>query len=131
MGVYSIHFFGINLTEMYDKVDGELTKRLRAVDDPEVPEDFDGEFSDRILDVYLDNDNRRIGKSLYDGAGYGQVTYVGVNVPKGPRGYAVTDEIEAESRKIIEELPVHLAEAIRAIFGSIPEPEFHCVEAWG
>jgi hypothetical protein len=127
MGVYSIHFFGINLTEVYDKVDGELTKRLRAVDDPEVPEDFDDEFSDRILD----NDDRRIGKSLYDGGGYGQVTYVGVNVPKGLRGYAVTDEIEAEARKIIEELPVHLAEAIRAIFGSIPGPEFHCVEAWG
>lgn len=130
MGAYSLNFYGISLSEHYDKIAEHIAKTL-------VETDLRSEFlcgswnsePHFQLDSYLEE--LKLGESSYDGGGYGQITYIGRYVPSSKRGVVVTDEIVADVEAKIAGLPDLLADAIRKVLGEIPEPEFITEEGWG
>ncbi len=116
MSAETHHYYGFSLTNKFDNIRramGEVTGT-------------EGRFD---LQRYI-RDNE-IGESHYDGGGWGQVTYVGRDVPMSERGIYVTDELEAEVRKLITDLPEDLKAALTKVFGNIPEPRFNYEESYG
>lgn len=121
MGAYSEHYYGISITEYYDEIERIMSEALR-------PSDADKKWR-FDLGNYLSKQN--LGESGYDGGGYGQITFIGQPVRSGPRGYNVSDAMDAEVRATIANLPPELSAAIVAVLGSIPEPSFEVEEGWG
>jgi hypothetical protein len=108
MSTESHIYYGFSLTEDYDKIQEVLGEIL---DD----EGFD-------LQDYVWENNA--GHSHYDGGGYGQVTCVGKDIPVTDRGYVVTDEIIAEVKSMIANLPSEFQKALKEVYGEVPEPKF-------
>jgi hypothetical protein len=126
MAHYTVHVFGIDLSHVFDDLPEELQEELS-----------DGKW----------------GRSMYDGGGYGQLTYIGAKVPFTKRGIIVTDEVEAEARRIYGAIPEEVRKAISAALldvgmdvegtrhseglkarlaqGLLPEPEFIELGGWG
>jgi hypothetical protein len=124
MGAYSFNFYGINLTEHFGKIRKSIQETLKATDpgSPLIKNDY-FDLGGYIAEIGA-------GESMYDGGGYGQITYIGVPVYSSKRGIVVTDEIVAEAEAKIAALPELLADAIRKVLGTIPEPEFITEEGW-
>ena len=106
MGMYSIHIYGVNISENFHDLPDEMRERF-----------YDATW----------------GQTHYDGGGYGQISFVGVEVPRGPKGIAVTDEVEAAARKAYEECPADVRAAVCRALGveALPEPTFDVIEGWG
>ncbi|NTF16839.1 hypothetical protein G6L37_00170 [Agrobacterium rubi] len=122
MGEYSTHFWGIDLTTTYDRIE----EAMPSLDPESESEPLDGIYG---LGDYIVHHG--MGRSLYDGGGYGQITFIGKNVPSGPRGITVTDELVAEVAALIETIPEELKAAIILVHGQIREPAFYTKEGWG
>jgi hypothetical protein len=121
MGAYSTQFWGISLTEKYDKIEEAMPSL-----DPEKEVD-DGEISE--LSDYVRH--HQLGKSLYDGGGWGQITFIGETVQATARGAIVTDEQVERVAAIVARIPDELKAALVKVFGTLPEPSFHTEEGWG
>ncbi len=107
MSTESHIYYGFSVTENYDQVEEALTEILG---------------SETSLRRYIwDND---AGHSHYDGGGYGQVTYIGKDIPETDRGYVVTDEIIAKAKMMIANLPSEFRQALAEVYGEVPEPKF-------
>jgi hypothetical protein len=102
MSTESHIYYGFSLTEDYDKIQEVLGEIL---DD----EGFN------LQDYVWENE---IGESHYNGGGYGQVTCVGKDIPETDRGYVVTDEIIAEVKSMIANLPSEFQKALKEVVGS-------------
>jgi hypothetical protein len=122
MGAYTTQFWGISLTERYEKIEEAMLSL-----DPEKATGDDDEIAE--LSEYIRH--HKLGRSLYDGGGWGQITFIGVSIKSSPRGVVVTDEHVAEVAQIIARIPDELKEALIKVYGSIPEPAFHTEEGWG
>lgn len=116
MSAETHHYYGFSLTEKFDAV------RKAMAEVTGTPVRFD-------LARYVQNN--KIGESHYDGGGWGQVTYIGRDVPMSERGIYVTDELEAEVRKLIADLPGDFKSALAKVFGKVPEPKFNYEESYG
>jgi alkaline phosphatase len=99
------HYFGFSLTDHYNRIQ-------EIFDQTEDPIDLGG---------FLLKNN--LGGNRYS-SGWGQVTFIGRDVPMTDRGILVTDEIEAEVKSLIANLPERLHAAIVEVMGAIPEPKF-------
>lgn len=122
MGAYTVQFWGINLTESYSKIEKVVGL------DPE-NEELDEDNDIIELSDYLHH--HKLGRSLYDGAGWGQITFIGVALKSSARGVVVTDEHVAEVADMVRRIPEELKNALIEVYGSIPEPSFHTEEGWG
>lgn len=122
MGAYSTHFWGIDLTSKYDVVEEAMPSI-----DPET--ELFGPDVIASLGDYIEH--HKLGRSMYDGGGYGQITYIGSGIGNGPRGITVTDEHIEKVAAIIAIIPDELKAALIEVYGRIPEPKFHIAEGWG
>jgi hypothetical protein len=130
MGAYSLNFYGISISKHYSKI-------ARHVADTLVKTGADSEYLDATypeetffeLGEYLEAE--KVGGSHYDGGGWGQIAYIGQEIRSGKRGIVVSDDTVAEVEGIVQNLPELLANAMKAVMGDIPEPEFQTEEGWG
>ncbi len=109
MGAYSENFYGVSVSKVFRKL----------------PDD--------VQDAFDKADAEDWGATMYDGGGYGQISYIGVGVPRSPKGYVVTDEIEAKARKAYEKCPENVRKAVCEALRveALPEPSFETEEGWG
>lgn len=107
MSTETHHYYGFSLTEDYSRLQRDFKEAL-------------GEDTD-LADCVEEN---RLGHSHYDGGGYGQVTYIGVDVPMTADGIVVTTEIKAEAAAIMARLPDEFREVLIEFYGGLPEPRF-------
>lgn len=130
MGAYSLNFYGISISEHYSDIAEHIANTLiKAGSESQF---LDTTYPDEPffeLGEYLNAE--KVGRSHYDGGGWGQIAYIGRSVPSSKRGVVVTDEIVVEVEGIIKTLPDLLASAMKAVMGDIPEPEFQTEEGWG
>jgi hypothetical protein len=126
MGVYTVQFWGIDLTEAYDKIEKAMPS-LQDDDDTIMEHWDDSEIAE--LSDYIRH--HKLGESLYDGGGWGQITFIGKTIRPSKRGVSVTDDDVAEVEALIARIPDELKAALIAVHGRIPEPEFHTQEGWG
>ncbi|NTF16838.1 hypothetical protein G6L37_00165 [Agrobacterium rubi] len=108
MSTETHHYFGISLTEDFDRIQDALAESLGV--------------EDVSLQDFLEKNE--LGHSHYDGGGYGQVTYIGVDVPMTEQGIVVTDEIRAEVARIIAGFPDEFLNALIGVYGNVPEAAF-------
>ncbi len=119
MGAYTTQFWGISLTEKYGKIEDAMP----SLD----PESYEGEGDD-VYDLGSYIEHHELGESMYDGGGWGQITFLGLEIEPGPRGIVVTDEHVEKVAAIIARIPDELKQALTKVYGIIPEPAFHTEE---
>jgi len=126
MGHYSEHAYGIDVSHVFNDLSEEAQEGF---------------------------DRGRWGATQYDGGGYGQITYLGVEVTATKRGIIVTPEIEGKTAKVYAIIPDAVRREIcasllaegrdpegtrysdeamaRLAQGILPEPEFLVMSGWG
>lgn len=96
-----------------------LTEKFREIEDA-----ISGILEDESFDLRDFIWEHKIGQTHYDGGGWGQVTYFGVDIPQTDRGFVVTDEIIAEVKAMVANLDPNFRKALIEVFGEVPETAF-------
>lgn len=112
MSAQANFIFGMNISRDYDS--------LWSLFEQTAPNSM---LADDDLAEFIMVNN--LGSSLYDGGGWGQATYIGVEVPKTPDGIIVTQEVRDKVKKIYDDIPERLRNVLLEHYGTLPEPRFH------
>lgn len=133
MGTYSVSFYGWDITERYSEISETFEQHLHDAGITEGPGFYVWDGTPRFsFGSYLEKLD--IGESMYDGGGYGQITFIGVKVRKGPNGIVVTDEIRAKVEAIRTRLPSELKDVLQKAANlsiEVAAPTFETAEGWG
>ena len=132
MSAYSTHFYGIDISAKYSDISealqAELSSKGMKEGDPGVSE-HRGKLS-VDLSNYLEE--LKLGSSEYDGGGYGQITFIGIQAYSHRLGIGVTEQDAEKVDAMLKNLPPELDAAIRKAYaGQIPPAEFCVAEGWG
>lgn len=109
MSTETHHYYGFSLTEKF----GRMQKAMQQI-----------VSGDERFDLQQYMEAHQLGHSHYDGGGWGQVTYVGVDVPMTEQGIVVTDDIRDEVGSIIGCFPDEFRKALIEVFGEVPRVRF-------